>query len=139
MRAPQLRRGGGMSGRPSPSGRWFLSETSPMRSARHAGRGSGASHRVPHGQRRYRAARPAIAKAPLELLLRRGGKFRRAARRDLIAGVQRVQLRHVTMAGVGFIEILRPLLNLAILADADRRKAFARRRNLLAEPGIGAE
>ncbi len=45
----------------------------------------------------------------------RSGQLGRATRCDLVAGIERIQVRHVTLAGRRFVEVDRPLLQLAVL------------------------
>ena len=46
----------------------------------------------------------------------------RAARRDLVPGMQREQMRDVAMAGLRLVVVLEPFLDLAVPADLQRRQ-----------------
>ena len=63
----------------------------------------------------------------------------RAARRDLPARIQAVQMRHVAVPGLGFREVLRPLEQLAVLAGAIGPQPSVRVPKPLPELGIDAE
>lgn len=76
-------------------------------------------------------ARPSgVTAARSETPFQRGTRgfrqLRSSAQRDLIAGMQREELRDMSMAGIGFVVILQPFLQLAVLADGQFRQAIAR-------------
>ena len=82
---------------------------------------------------------PAVGQPPLQRFLGRRRQFRRAVQRDLVARVQRIELRHVPVAGLHFLEVLRPFLDLPVLADLERRQPRPRLRHLLPEFRINAQ
>ena len=81
----------------------------------------------------------AMRQAPLDR--RPGGprQLRRAAHRDLIARMQREELRDVAVPGFGLLVVLRPFLDLAVLANGGRGNLLPRRRDTFAKSGVDAE
>ena len=80
-------------------------------------------------------ARPAAAagQPALERHTRRLRQLRRAAQRDRVARVQGEEVRDVTVAGLGLVEVLQPLLELPVLADLIRRQPVERPLEAFAE------
>ena len=73
---------------------------------------------IQRGSNRSAAAR---GQTPLKRDARGHGEFGRAAQRDLIAGIEREQVRDVAMPRLGFVIVLGPFLQLAVLADFQLR------------------
>ena len=90
------------------------------------------------GPRPARAA-TATRQSPFQCDPRGLGEFGRSAGRDLVAGMQREQVRDVAMAGLPLFVILLPFLKLAVLADFQRRQLRFGLFNAQAERGVGAE
>src|SRR5581483_2500050 len=81
----------------------------------------------------------AMAQPPFE---RHAGGLReigRAARSDLIPGGEREQLRYVSVAGLGFVIVLEPFLNLAMATDFQGRKLRSRGAQARAELRIDTQ
>src|SRR6185295_11138869 len=68
-------------------------------------------------------------KPALERHSRGSGQFRRASQSDLIARMQREQVRNVAVTRIRLIIVFEPLLQLSVLADLERRQPVARRTN----------
>src|SRR5687768_10443434 len=81
----------------------------------------------------------AVCEPSLDRRPSRARKLRRAMHGNLIARVQREQLRDMPMARVWLIVIVGPLLNLAMLADRRWRDFLFCRRQPFAEWRIDAE
>ena len=64
----------------------------------------------------------AVRQAPLERLPGGRGQFRRAARRNLPPGCSAKSCDMWRCPGSGLLEVLRPFLNLSVLADCERRQ-----------------
>src|SRR5688500_10083728 len=61
------------------------------------------------------------------------------AHRDLIAGMERKELRDVPVTGLRFVVVFGPLLNLAVLANGWRWDAVTGGAQLLSELRVDAE
>ena len=83
--------------------------------------------------------RAARCQPPFERHPRRSGQFRRTARRDLRTRIQRVQMRHVPLPGLGFPEVLRPLLQLPVLTHLIRKQPRPRLREPSAKFRLDAQ
>src|SRR5688500_14326468 len=70
---------------------------------------------------------------------RRARDLRRSLYRDLVAWMQREQLRDVAMPRIRLVVILGPLLNLAMPTDGGRWDLFSCRHDALAKRGVDAE
>ena len=67
------------------------------------------------------------------------GEHRRAVRGDLVAGIKAPEVRDVAVVVGRAVPVLKPLLQLAVLADLHRRQAAAHRRERVGEGRVAAE
>ena len=80
-----------------------------------------------------------VGQTPLQRFLGRRRQFRRTTQRHLFARVQREKLGHVAVPRFGLHEILRPFLDLAVLAYRQGREPRARGGGLLPELRFDAQ